>query len=397
MEKKNDKIIPIDAKGAREKKPRRRPLRHVLFALFCLVILGGVIAFVTYRNELSSNTFADLLSRLRFSFGQGDKQSSVSITYDDYMLSQTSLFQGGLAMLSASRLSVFSPSGQERFGVECSFERPALAVSDRTVLAYDRGGRAYMLTDNGTTLLKQDFSDILYTACMNKKGAYAFVSRARGYASTVTVFDDRQRQMFTWYSATHYISGVSLSDDAKRLAVISSGQQNDQFSGRLTLLDTGKSEPVMTRDFHDALPYRVGFLGNRLFYVVTEDGLSFYDDSGQTLLDWSFDGRRPLAFGASGEGFVAVYLVSGQSTAGELVVLDSKGPRARRSLLGESVSLSVNGSYIGVLADEMASVYDEDLEQRGQSQTAVGIRSLLMRDDGTALMLGQNGSLIYRP
>lgn len=398
MEQLENKIISISEANKGQKKPRRHPVRNALFALFCLLVIAGVICFVVFRNQLTSNTFADLLSRLRFSLGSGEETVADTFAYDDFMLSQYNVFQNGLILLSDHRLAVFSSAGKEKYGVDCSFARPALAVSDRMALAYDRGGKSYLLIDNSSTLRAEEWSDIIYTACMNKKGAYALVSRERGYASTVHVFDDRQKMQFTWYSARMYITDVALSPSSKLLAVISGGQRNNQFYGHVTLLNTGKEEPIMSVDLPDILPLGVGFLGEKLFYVVTEESLLIYNESGEQQYDFSFDGRPLLAYDASSEGYVVLCLAgAGQTSTGELIAIDREGPRARLAIMGEFTSLSVADKHVGLLVDGVVSAYDADLKSIGQPLAAADARALLMRQDGSALVLSANGTSIYRP
>ncbi|MDR3207482.1 MAG: DUF5711 family protein [Oscillospiraceae bacterium] len=395
MTAQQEKIVPIDAR--RMRRARRRPLRMALYVLFFVAVLGGIVLFVTYRGNLSAGTFADLFSRIRFTMSQADEQIAEEFPYDDYLLTRFSPFQGGLALLSGDRLEIFAPSGRAQYGVSCQFANPALAVSDRTVLAYDRGGVSYLLADNGATLLKSDWDGAIYSACMNPKGFFAFISDARGYASTVTVFDDHQSEIYKWYFQRQYALDVSLSPSGALLALVSGGQEDSRFVGRVTLLNTAREEPVAVRDLPDVLPVGVGFLTEKLFYVVTEESASFYNETGELLFDWPFGNRRLLRYGASEDGYLVLSLEDGRSDASELIVLDPGGARAQLPLLGHLDSLSVSGSWVGALADGQAHIYSAALTEKGDPRAAPGVLALLMRADGSALLLGREGLSVFRP
>jgi len=390
-----DNVVPIDAHRPR-RRVRRHPVRVFIYVLFFAAVITGLILFVTYRNQLTADAFSDLLSRLRL-FGQGTEDQADAFSYDDYMLSHFAAFQKGLALLSNNRLIIYGPSGQEKYGADCAFSNPALVVSDRTVLAYDRGGQSLLLADNGSTLLKRDWDGTLITACMNRKGAFALVSAERGYASVCTVFDDRQREKFKWYARDQYILAAALSPSTGLLAVCSYGEEGGRQTGRVTLLDTGReADPLMTRDLPDTMPLGVGFMSEKLFYVVTEDRVSFYNENGELLLDWTFDGRRPLAYATGDESWLALCLAGSQPDTFELIILDEKGLRTKLPFTGQPDSLSAAGGWVGLLKGGAARVYNAALEAKGQS-SATDALALLMRSDGTALLLGKNGSTAFKP
>jgi hypothetical protein len=397
MTAQQEKIVSIDARRAGARRTQRHPVRTLFYVLFFAAVLGGVVLFVTYRGSLSAGTFADLFSRIRFTVSQTDEQTAGAFSYDDDPLARFAPFQGGLVMLSGDRLEIFAPSGREKYGVTCQFDNPALAVSDRTVLAYDRGGVSFLLTDNGTTLLKSDWDGVILSACMNRQGFFALISDAVGYASVVTVFDDRQTEIYKWYFRSQYALDASLSPSGTLLALVSAGQEDSRFMGRVTLLNTALEQPVAVRDLPDALPVGTGFLGEKLFYVVTEESASFYNEKGELLLDWPFGSRRLLRYGASEDGYLALSLEDGRSDVSELVVLDSGGARAQLPVLGRLDALSVSGSWVGALANGQARIYSAALTEKGEPFAPSGVRTLIMREDGSALLLGREGLSVYKP
>ena len=364
------KIISI-AKHMPKHRVKRHPIRMFFYCLFFAAVVTGLAFFFIYRDNLSEDLFADLFSRLRFAIDAGEDGQTDVFSYDDYMLSQFASFQNGLVLLSNDRLVIYGPSGREKYGVDCIFTQPALAVSDRTVLAYDRGGHSFFLADNHSTILKREWDNILYTAGMNRKGAFALVSGERGYASVCTVFDSRQREKFVWRSRDHYITDVALSPSADLLALVSCGQDGDRFDGRVTLFNTGYAEPVAAHDLPDTLPINVGFLDDTCFYAVTEKNALIYNDNGEVILDWPFEDLSLLTCSV-GEDFLALGLSNGREVADTLVLLTKEGLSARKTLSGHLLCLSAAGGWIGVLTDGTACIYDTGLDLAGQPAVTTG-------------------------
>jgi hypothetical protein len=369
-----------------------------VYALLFFAVLVFIIGFVTYRDQLTADTFAGLFSQLRAAFGGESEETSDTFVYDDYMLTRFAVFQKGLALLSDSRLVLYGPSGRQTYATDCFLKEPALAVSDRTVLAYDRGGTSLLWADAHTTLSTRTWPDILFHASMNPRGDTVVVSRERGSASVVTVLSTRFDEEFKWYSSDLYVLDAVLSPAGKRLCVVSAGQEGGVFLGRILLFDTGSDEPLLRLDLPDVLPLAVYALASDLFCVVTENELLFYSGDGVASGSYAFGARSLLAFDA-GDDFIVVCLGDADRVGGrpELLSVSADGPRASVFFDGTPDALSATGRFVGLLSAGTAHVYDADLKSTGPALTDETARYLLMRADGSALLLAQNGARVYRP
>jgi len=365
--------------------------------VFISVLVAGLFHFFLYRDQLSETLFRDIYSRLRYSFGSHSDEVAETFSYDDYMLSRFASFQNGLVLLSGDRLVVYGGSGDEKYGVDCGFARPALAVSDRMVLAYDRGGRSFVLTDNNSTIMDGEWGDVLYTVCMNDDGAFALISGERGYASVCTVFDDRQREKFIWKSGSHYILDAALSPSAGLLTLVSCEGGGDQLNGRVTFLDTGSEEnPIAVHELPGTMPWGVGFLEGTFCFVVTDDSALIFSLAGQLLAEWRFEDRELLSF-CAGDNFLALALSGQRDGGGELAFLDGAGFYGKTSYSGHLLSLSAAGKWVGLLTDGAVSVYGADTEPCGQPMSAADAKAVLMRSDGAALLLASNTATVFTP
>ncbi|MDR0381934.1 MAG: DUF5711 family protein [Oscillospiraceae bacterium] len=382
------------------RKPARRvgPVRVTVYAILFFAVLIFVVGFLTYRDQLTADTFTGLFSQLRAVFGKEPGETSDTFVYDDYMLTRFSVFQRGLALLSDSRLALYGPSGRQTYVTDCFLKEPALAVSDRTLLAYDRGGTSLLWADAHATLSARTWPDILFHASMNPRGDTVIVSRERGFSSVVTVLNTRFEEVFKWYSSDLYVLDAVLSPSGKRLCVVSAGQEDGQFLGRVLLFDIGKDTPLLRADLPDVLPLAARALVPDLFCVVTENELLFYGGDGASAGTYAFGARSLLAFDA-GEDFVAVCLGDSDAVGirPELLSVSPDGPRASVFLNGAPDSLSAAGRFVGLLSSGTAHVYDADLNPTGPALPDASARHLLMRADGSALLLAQNGARVYHP
>ena len=63
----------------------------------------------------------------------------------------------------------------------------------------------------------------------------------------------------------------------------------------------------------------------------------------------------------------------------------------------EILDLSASGKYIAVLTPKGLTVYDRNLSVCSQTEDTKGATAVLMRQDGTALLLGGGTGTLYIP
>ncbi len=399
------KITPIRSKPANTpiRKAFRR-FRIVLYMAIFVLVVGGVIAFVVNRDQIDARTVADLLSWIRAPFASDETESS-AFSYDDYMLSEYRDFQNGLALLSESRFVIIDRAGKQRFAQDVTLKEPALATSKNSVVAYDRGGDSFLLSDGARAVVSKKWDNPIFLVNMNENGYYVVVSSARGYKSTATVYTPKQEVKYYWYSAENYILDAQLSPDAGRLLILSVGQNGEQLSSRVTLLDTAQSlddqtagAPLYQRDSAGIVSYKAHFFDSGGFCVLFEDRLDFFDDNGLSLNSYAFNTQVLRAYDLSGKDFAALLLSRSTSgSRGTLVVIDSSGAKAELKLTDIPLSLSAKGSYIGMLGSGSAVLYDDMLNVLVETKNVNDAQAMLVRDDKSALLLSSNGTAVLRP
>ena len=81
-----------------------------------------------------------------------------------------------------------------------------------------------------------------------------------------------------------------------------------------------------------------------------------------------------------------------------LVTVDEKGEEIASQFVGEEIlDLSVCGKYIAVLTNHGLTIYNRDLEIYAETEVSDQATAVLMRQDGTALLLGSGQGRLYIP
>ncbi len=81
-----------------------------------------------------------------------------------------------------------------------------------------------------------------------------------------------------------------------------------------------------------------------------------------------------------------------------LITVDEKGNELASVYLGQEVlSLSACGKYVAVLTPEGLTIYTPSLAVYHQTDNTGNATSVVMREDGTALLLGGGQGRLYIP
>ena len=82
----------------------------------------------------------------------------------------------------------------------------------------------------------------------------------------------------------------------------------------------------------------------------------------------------------------------------ELYTVDAQGaPSAGLSINEQVLSLSAAGKYVAVLTADRLDIYTPSLDLYDTLEGTNGAKKVLMRDDGTALLIGSGSAHLYVP
>ena len=336
---------PLPAEGGRTERPKHRGLRRFLIFLAVLAAVLGVVALAAWRD----GTGFDALRRY-FAYGTGS--GSGTIRYEASTANRFAALDGGVAILSDRELTVLRDDGTEVCRLSLSLGSPALAECRGRALAYDVGGTELYVVDISGEKIHLSLDGAITAAALNGSGYLAVTAEAPNCKSAVSVYDPSGTEIFLFKSAQRFLSTASVTEDGKTLAAVALGQ----------------------------------------------DGLSFLPLAGESKR-YDFSGQYLRGYHFGGEGFALLQLNRYQSgSAGKLVTVDADGQVLGELELREEVlDLSAAGRYLAVLYTDRCVIYSSALQEYASLVGTDGIRAVLQRADGSALLLGAEESRLFVP
>lgn len=388
----------MSEKRVDKSKEGKHPIRSFLSFLLMLAAVLLVVLLAAYRD----GTGFDILRRY-LHYGRSEQVGGETVYhYDAASKNRFALLGESLVVLSDASLSLYNSAGEEVWSAPVTMTAPALVSGGGRAAAYDVGGTALYVVDQSGLLLEltADEEEPYIAATLNKNGTLAVTAQKKGYKGSVKVYDRTlgPDPSFEFNSSRRFIlDGYVLGND---LAAVTLGQENGVFVSNIGLYDLSKDakEPAASYDISGGLVAAVGEQEGRLV-TVSDTAVTFANTGGEITGTYSYNGAYLREYDLGGANFTALLLNRYRSgSVGRLVTVDKDGEELGSLDVREEVQgISASGRYLAVLYSDRLAVYNQDLQPYATLQGTGDARGVLMRSDGSALLLSAGSASLFLP
>lgn len=396
-------IYEVKKPSPQKKQPPKKPnifLRLLAF-LLTLALMVGAVALVVYRDKFNFDSVRRWFSYR--SLEKNDSGQAQSFSHEGSAKDRFAAVGGNLLVCGGSGVRLYSGSGVKYAEQQAVLKNPVASAAGPYALAYDAGGsRLYVFKDREQVFTYDGREDqSILSARLNPSGWLAVTTQASGHKGTVSVYDSRFQHKLNLNLSS--LTDALVSQDGKTLAAVTMGQGGAGFESRLSFYRMDQF-----RDGEAPVPDAACSLGNTVVLDLAESASGYWalGDSSLTAAGrdgaagvYEYDGRYLKEYSLGGDDFAA--LVLGKYRAGtvaELVVVDPSGvASASLSLNEQLLSLSAAGRYIAVLTADRLDIYTSDLTLYDTLDGVQGARKVLMRSDGSAILIANDTARLYIP
>lgn len=376
---------------------------RILAFLVTLALVAGAIFLVANRDKLSM----DAVKRY-FAYRSLERSDSGQAESFDYSPSATDVFAAvgnDLLVCSSGGVRLYSGGGVCYVEEAMALEAPAVEVCGDTAAVWSVGGdTVYVYRDRARYGELTGLDGAILSVRLNSSGWLAVTTKgSSGYKAISTIYDEELTQRMAFRLSTSFVTDAVVTEDCASLAVVSMDQNGTSFESTLSLYTLPGSEDVGVH--YDQTPTGSYSLGNNVIldmagrscvWCMGDTGLSVFQNN--TASNWSFQ-EQYLKTYAFADEFTAVLV--GKYRAGsqaELYTVDALGnPSVGRTINEQVLSLSASGKYVAVLTADRLDIYTQDLDLYATLNGTNGAQKVLMRNDGTALLVGAVTAHLYVP
>lgn len=379
-------------------QPQKKPglgKRIAAFVLLAVLVAGGVAAYV-FRDQLN----LDALQRYVRYLNVSDDSKSGRFLYDESNSNQYAGLSGGLAVASATGLSLYDKDGTETASIQAAMSVPVLKTGNTVALAYDAGGTVLeAASQKKGSVLHVASQRAILDADIAADDSICYLSSEPGYKSVLYVYNSQQSLIYRWLSASQYFMRCAVASGSKYAAAAVLGQQDGMFESSVVLFRTDAEEIACTIPIGNAMIYDLHFVSDSKLCVLAEDALSFYDLDGNLLGSFSYGESYLKDYTTDGSGCLT--LVMNLYQAGNrytVLTVGYDGAELGRLSSGEQIlDISAAGKYLAILTSSSLSIYDQTLQEYDVSDNTAGAASVVMRADGSAIQLANGHGTLYVP
>ena len=252
----------------------------VLFLVFFFVI-----SIIANFNEITYDNFYYLLKDFTSAADAGNNYYEI-LSYESDSRQRFTLYRGGIASVSPSRISIFTATGRRTLNETSGFSSPFVISSDKYVLFYDTAGNTFSIYNSFARVYTEKLPYPVKCASLAKDGSFAVAAKADTGFWTVRIYT-KNFKLKSEIESYEHIFGICLDSDAQKLVLSTYDAGNGTGRTGVTVYDLSKMSDKKGNDitveneliFDGEFPLKAGFVGkNHSLVIVTDRYIRVFDD-----------------------------------------------------------------------------------------------------------------------
>ncbi len=368
-----------------------RTAKYLTLFVLIVVILGGFFmgsGSVTYAN------FVYLLRDFDTILGSGG-ETVPSIRYGAADDRQYLVYRDGLALVGSSGVEVYNGAGKRTLDEKTGYAAPHADASAQYMLLYDMGGTEYALYNSLTQIHTEKLDYPISGGTISDSGMYAVVTRTREYTSAVLLYG-KNFKLKNRYLKDKYVLDVAISDDGRRIAIVSVETKDGAYLAEFQLCAPGEESAIATFSVPGAFPMSVRFFDDNSFAVLCDTALYFYGADGEARGVYPFTDQTPSRFVLDGSTAALVFAANVVGTESRISLFSPLGELIREvSCSGKAQGLALAGDTVYLMTEQYLYRLPADGHAERLNYAGGGKALLAVGDD--VLLCGASTAYRYSP
>ena len=328
----------------------------------------------------------------------GAKEENLVFSFDAHGTNRFARCGDGLAVASASGLKTMNSRGQTVLTVDQSLSAPAVQTGGGVTAIWDIGGSTLTAARKKVTLQFRSDGAIL-DADVSSGGAVCVASSESGYKTVLRAYDANGKETYRWFSSSRFFPVCAVSPSGKQMAAISLGQSGGVFESTINWFKTTREDVQKSASLGDRLVYELYFMNENRAWVVCEDAIYCAEPDGSLTQAADLSGQYLADYDLGGDGCAVLALNLFQ--AGNRFMLRTVKPDGtvlgERDIEGEILDISACGKYVAVLTAERLLILHRNLSDYASAENTDGASKVLMRADGSAILISDRSAATILP
>ena len=371
IQKKKGKKLTISLKNAKTLK---------LLAIVLVVLLLVIIAAAQFGG-VTFSTIGDSIRTSLAGIGSGE---GYPYSINGVEISDAGMTNADLVLVHDDTVKVLDSTAKELSNLTHKYDHPVMSSNSGRILLYDEGGTTFRVQSKTRVLYEKELDHIIFTGAMGKDGSVALATSASGAESMLTVYDDKEDEVFVWKCAKEHIVSCDVSDNGKLFAVSVMGVDNGSVYSKVYIFNKRKTEFQASFEYEDSAISSVQFLSNETLFVLGNNVCEIIKgDEVKEQIDVSVN--TPSRLHISDNNTAVLVLSKYSSTTKKIIKVYNKSGAElfTQEIDGLVKSVSTDGKYVAVLTDDNVQIYNTKGEMVGSADVNTDAEEVIVSSRNT--------------
>lgn len=331
-------------------------LRFSRYLLLCLFVLILAITVMVHRDNINMDNLRRLFAKFDIGVSSAEDVDGKQIEFAFEEDAAVRSFKDGLAYLTPSQLTVMDNLGTVFMSAETGFSAPELLTSPRYIVAYDRGGTDFKVTNSFAVVFEKTMEDKISYITLSEDNYLSVITTGGGYKNSLYVYNASFEEIYVWHSNDRYLLNAAVSPDRKMVTLVCYNTKDEAVRAELVGVRLDAEEIAWSASLEN-LPLDMCYKSGNQLALLYDDRLEFYNSKGGLGNTYLFEKNFLQAFSLE-EDHTLLVLSAGKLGNSTLYGINNRGKVSFSYDAGGRIrSMDVKGNRVAMLTDGETQVF----------------------------------------
>lgn len=377
---------PVSKKSTPKKKSKKLSisLKNAKTLKLLAIVLVVLLLVIISAAQFGGVTFSTIGDSIRTSLAGIGSGEGYPYSMNGVEITDAGMTNSDLVLVHDDTVKVLDSTAKELSNLSHKYDHPVMSSNSGRILLYDEGGTTFRVQSKTRVIYEKELEHIIFTGAMGKNGSVALATSANGAESMLTVYDDKEDEIFVWKCAKEHIVSCDVSDNGKLFAVSVMGVDNGSVYSKVYIFNKRGTEPQATFEYKDSAISSVQFLSNETLFVLGNNVCEIIKgDEVKEKVDVSVN--TPSRLYISDNNTAVLVLSKYSSTTKKIIKVYNKSGAElfTQEIDGLVKSVSTDGKYVAVLTDDNVQIYNTKGEMVGSADVNTDAEEVIVSSRST--------------
>ncbi len=275
MEKKQLSKIADFKKERLKKNIIYRLKRTTVYTILAIVIIASIFIWFIALNY-------DFLGKIRCNTASMATGKGFPIMLEDSNVSKLISVKNDVAVVTKTATYMYNKNGARLYTDVNDYVTPIVKTAGYNLLTYDFGAYEFKITNNIGKVYEETRQYKIYDCDITANGYYAIAELPMGSLAQVTVYDNSNKDIYSWKSSLGYVTDVSFNINGDMLSVVDINTDDGYMSSDITLHNIRKNVDPIYINLEKELVLSVCWTTENTLQIITDKNIRIYDKNGES-------------------------------------------------------------------------------------------------------------------